>query len=130
MWKRRELENYICRREVLISYARHGQPDDLFGLAERDRRAQAMTEAIDEVSSALATLGHPDPWSSEIKATDEFLDPVFKTFFAKLKLPLTFRKSDYHQLAAFVPVADIDPEISEKLDRIADVANSARPRRD
>ena len=129
MWSRRELENYLCRREVLISFAVHDQPDDLFGAAERERRALAMEESIDEVAQALATLGHPSPWSPEIKATDDFLDPVFKKFFGKLHLPLTFRKADYHRLAAFIAAADIDPEIGEKLDQIVAVQRKANPRK-
>jgi len=128
MWQRRELENYFCQRDVLLHYARHDQPDDLFGQAEKDRRVNAMEEAIKEVSEALRTLGKPDPWSYDIKATDEFLDPLFKTFFDKIGLPLTFRKSDYHLLAKFVPPEQIDPEITEKLNQILAVAQNARPR--
>ena len=75
----------------------------------------------------LRTLDKPDPWSREVKATDDFLDPVFRKFFSKLHLPLTFRKSDYHVLARFVPKELFDPEIKEKLDRIAAVAETATP---
>jgi energy-coupling factor transporter ATP-binding protein EcfA2 len=127
MWDRREIENYFCTEEVLMAYARSNQTDDLFGLAERDRRVQAMRESIREVADALRTLDKPDPWSREIKATDDFLDPVFRKFFSKLHLPLTFRKSDYHVLARFVPKELFDPEIKEKLDRIAAVAETATP---
>ncbi|MEK7637648.1 MAG: AAA family ATPase [Patescibacteria group bacterium] len=128
MWERREIENYFCREDVLVEYARHGQPDDLFGIAEGDRREESMRAAIEEVSSALLTLGKSDPWSGEIKATDDFLDPVFKAFFKKLGLPLVFRKADYHQLAGLVPRAAIPGEVSAKLDAIAAVAKDARPR--
>jgi hypothetical protein len=128
MWQRRELENYFCRRSVLLAYARHDQPDDLFGLAERDRRVRAMEESINEVAQALATLNRPEPWSADIKATDEFLDPLFKKFFEKLELPLTFRKSDYHLLADFVPRREIDADIVEKLNQIIAVAQAAKPK--
>lgn len=127
MWNRREIENYFCTEEVLMAYARSNQTGDLFGLAERDRRVQAMRESIREVSDALRTLGKPDPWSREVKATDDFLDPVFRKFFSKLGLPLTFRKSDYYVLARFVPREQFDPEIKEKLDQIAAVAARATP---
>jgi hypothetical protein len=129
MWDRREIENYFCTEEVLLAYARYEQTDDLFGLAERGRREQVMRESIREVAGALMTLGKPDPWSREVKATDDFLDPVFRKFFAKLELPLTFRKSDYHMLARFVPRKQIDSEIVEKLDQIAAVADRATPAR-
>ena len=126
MWQRRELENYFCTEEVLMAYAHGDQPEDLFEHAERPKRHQAMREAIDEVSQALRVLGKPDPWSPEIKATDDFLDPLFKAFFKKLSLPLTFRKTDYHVLASLVPKNALQPEISEKLDAIVELANKAR----
>lgn len=86
-----------------------------------------MKESIAEVSQALTTLGKPSPWSADIKATDEFLDPLFKSYFKKLRLPLTFRKAYYHELAHLVPLNEIDPEIREKLDAIARVAGRSRP---
>jgi len=128
MWKQRELENYFCTEEVLMAYARGDQPDDLFGDAERQRREQAMREAVAEVAHALSTLGKPDPWSPDIKATDDFLDPLFKAFFKKLSLPLIFRKADYHELASLVPKNAIRREISEKLDSIVELASKAKPR--
>jgi len=129
VWKRREIENYLCMEEVLLAYADADQPpDDLFGLAERQRREQAMREAIAEVSTALKTLGRPDPWSPDIKASDDFLDPLFKKYFEKLGLPNLLRKTDYHILARLVPREKIDPEVVEKLDAIATVAQKAKPR--
>lgn len=37
MWRKKELENYLCTEEVLLSYARHELPSDLFGEAEAQR---------------------------------------------------------------------------------------------
>ncbi|MBE3134549.1 MAG: AAA family ATPase [Acidobacteria bacterium] len=122
MWQQREIENYFCTEEVLLAFATHAQADDLFGQAEAQRRYQVMGKAIRDVSAARETLGGPQPWSSDIKATDDFLDPVFRKFFSELGLPLTFRKSDYHALAKLLPKESIDPEVIEKLDVIADVA--------
>lgn len=129
MWKRRELENYFCSESVLLTFARGQTLGDLFTLAERPRRVQAMRESIAEVSQALSTLGRPSPWSEDIKATDEFLDPLFKSYFKKLELPLAFRKADYHHLASLVPASEIEAEIREKLDAIVEVAKKARPQR-
>lgn len=128
MWRRREIENYFCTEDMLLAYARHDQTDDLFGMAEAGRREQAMREAIAEVSSALQTLGKGDPWSADIKSSDEFLDPLFKKFFEKLALPLRLRKSEYHILASLVPMEKLDGEITEKLDAIVNVAKCAKPR--
>ncbi len=129
-WRRREIENYFCTEEVLMAYAHGETPDDLFTLALRDTRERAMREAITEVTVALRTFGKPDPWSVDLKAADEFLDPVFRIFFAKLSLPLGLRKSDYHLLARLMPGDKLDPEIKDKLDLIAKVSRKARPRTD
>jgi ABC-type lipoprotein export system ATPase subunit len=128
MWRRREIENYFCMEDVLLSYARYDLPNDLFGQAESRQREQAMREAIQEVTQALKTLNKPDPWSSDVKATDEFLDPLFKKYFEKLNLPLQLRKAEYHVLASLAPKEDLDPEIKEKLDAIVAVAARAKPR--
>lgn len=130
MWERCEIENYVCSQNVLLAFAHHDLPDDLFGQAERAPREHAMKEAIDEVTQALHTLGRPDPWSPDIKATDEFLDPVFRKFYEKLMLPLEFRKSDYHRLAQLVPADQISDDVRQKLSAIATIAENARPRLD
>jgi hypothetical protein len=89
-----------------------------------------MEETIQEIESALAALGKPSPWGSDLKASDDFLDPLFRKFYQKLGLPNLMRKTDYHTLAPFVPAAAIDNEIREVLDAIVQTANQARPRRD
>ena len=122
MWKRRELENYLCQRETLLRFAEDQgrRQGELFGAAWRT----AMEEAIREVEEALQTLGK-DPWSSNIKASDDFLEPLFKKFYERLGLPNLMSKTDYHELAAFVPKHEIDKEIREALDAIAAVASKA-----
>jgi len=129
-WKKRELENYLCMEEVLLAYAKHDLPDNLFGRAEEARRLNAMKESISEVASALKTLKRLEIWSPDIKATDEFLDPLFDKYFEKLGLTNLLRKSDYHILARLVPKDKIDPEIIEKLDAIVETAKKAKPRVD
>lgn len=124
MWRRREIENYFCTRDVLIAFARSEFQDDLLGR----QRVAAMEQSIDEVAEALRTLGKPDPWSADLKATDDFLDPVFKVFYRKLGLPLEFRKGDYYTLAALVSKSAVDAEVVEKLDIIEKTAASGRPR--
>ena len=113
---------------VILAFSRHGLADDLFGRAEGQRREGLMREALAEVEAALQTLDKPGQWSPDVKATNEFLDPLFKKYFAKLQLPLQLRKSDYHILASLVPPDLLDREVSEKLDAIVRVAKRARPR--
>jgi hypothetical protein len=126
MWRRREIENYFCMEDVLVAYARYDLANDLFGHAERQRREQVMREAIVEVTQALKTLNKPDPWSPDVKATDEFLDPLFRKFFEKLDLPLQLRKAEYHVLASLTPKEKLDAEIKEKLDAIVVAASRAK----
>lgn len=126
-WRSREIENYLADREVLLRWAEATGTDKLGPLFGNGWRAQ-MEEAITEIEAAMTTLGR-NPWSDEIKATDEFLDPLFERFFSKVGLPNLLRKSDYHQLAAFLEDDEIDPEVTEVLDLISEVASAASPRK-
>jgi hypothetical protein len=125
MWQKREIENYLCMESVLFAYARHEQADDLFGKAEADRRVRTMRECIQEVTNALQTLGRPAPWSADVKASDDFLNPLFERYFQKLGLPNLLRKTDYHVLARLVPKENIDQEVAATLDGIVAVARKA-----
>ena len=128
-WKRRELENYLCTTETLLAFAEaQGQKHQgqLFGVGWRN----AMGQAIAEIEQALAALAKPSPWGPDIKASDDFLGPLFSRFYQKLELPNLMRKTDYHELARFVPRPAIDAEISEKLDGILATASRAIPRKD
>ena len=123
-WKRREIENYIvCQKEILIDWAQ----------AEAERRGEVpqlvstMEEAIDEIEKALATLGKGSPWSPDTKVSDDFLDPLFESFFKKLGLENLMRKTNYHTLVQYVPSDQIDSEVSEVLDGILEIANLAKP---
>ncbi len=65
-----------------MTYARYGQEENnLFGLAETERRTKAMEESIREVVQAPETLNKPDtiPWSVET-VFDDFLDPRSEIF--------------------------------------------------
>ena len=130
MWKRRELENYLCMEEVLLAYARGRKSDDLFSVAESSRREKAMRESIREVAKAIETLYERGPWSPDIKASDVFLDRLFDIYFKKLDMDNLLLKNDYHVLAGLVPKEKIDPEIVEKLDAIVAIAERAKPKDD
>ncbi len=123
MWSRREIENYLMRRDVLEAWATGDQADDLFA----QMRLSAMRDAIVQIETAQRTLGK-DIWSPDIKATDEVLDPIFRRYFELTKQPLRFRKADYHGLVRFVPAGEVDAEVGAKLDRIYAAAQRAQPR--
>ncbi|GAB4177301.1 MAG: ATP-binding protein [Rhodocyclaceae bacterium] len=127
-WTRREIENYLCQEATLLAWAEaqgREQAGDLFAASWRE----AMQTAIGKIRSALAELGKPAPDSPDLKASDDFLDPLFKRFYEALKLPDLMRKTDYHTLAPYVSADALAPEVREKLDAIAEVAGRARPRR-
>lgn len=125
-WTRREIENYLAQRPTLLRWAQASGTEN-YGPLFGDRWLTQMESAIDEIENAMKTLGR-SPWTEEVKATDDFLDPLFARFFGKLELPNLLRKSDYHQLAAFIEPSDIDPEILEVLDLIVETAGNASPR--
>ena len=74
---------------------------------------------------ALALGNREDRWWRTVKASDEFMDPVFEDFFQELGLPNLIRKTDYHRLAALVPKEMIASEVTEVLDAIVKVSRSA-----
>lgn len=131
IWKRREIENYLCTSATLEAYARasaiEAEPSPLFREQEAEKRLGAMRQAIAEVTSALTTLGKGSPWDPDIKVSDDFLKPLFEAYFKKLGLPNLMAKKNFYELAEYVPDGEIAPEILEKLDAIARVAESAEP---
>ena len=87
-----------------------------------------MRESIEEIEAALRTLGTKGlPWDPDIKASDDFLVPLFRAYFGKLGLPNLMQKKNFYELADSVPEHDLAPEITDVLDAIAEVASSATP---
>ena len=127
-WKRREIENYIVySKQVLIDwvYAEVGEQTD--GPLFSADRVSTIEKTITEIEKARITLRQESPWSPDIKITDDFLDGLFETFFEKLELPNLMRKTNYHTLVQYLPAEQIDPEVTEVLDSILEVANKAVP---
>jgi hypothetical protein len=86
-----------------------------------------MEESIQEIERSLRTLGKPSPWSPDLRVSDEFLTPLFALFFQKIGMYNLMAKSNFHVLARYVPVEQIDPEVGEVLDLIGRTADSAKP---
>ena len=127
MWKKREIENYFCRREVLLKFAESTAEVDgpLFEHGLKPKRIQVMAEEITKLTSALKLFGKQSPWSDDIKATDDFLDPLFKNYSKELGIPLVLRKNGYSALVEFLSKEEIDQEVVDKLDAIVKVAKRA-----
>ncbi len=129
-WRRREIENYIVTRDVLLAWARSFAADNSDGPLFQTRWVDQMENSIAEIEAALTTLRAPSPWSDDIKVTDDFLDPLFDSFFDKLGLPNIMRKTNYHVLVDFIGAEALDDEIAEVLDLLMESAGRAQPRRD
>ena len=114
-WKKREIENYMCSRDLLLRWVRVQSP--LF--------LQSMEDAISEVENARRILGQTSPWDGNTKVSEDFLVPLFRSFYEKTGLGSQVSKSDYHFLVRHMEVADIDPEVVTVLDSIVDVASQA-----
>ena len=118
MWSKREIENYLCSRRTLEAFARDPKRERSLGPVF----VEAMRTAIEGVESALARLGKPSPWGGDLKVSDEFLVPLFKSYFAELEQYNTMPKNELHRLVEYVPDDEIDEEVREKLDVIGSVA--------
>lgn len=127
MWRKNEIENYLCTKTTLLDYARndHSTHHDLLDYPEIQRRVTAMEESIKETNEYSQRFKDKDIWSPDLKASEDVLKPLFKEYFKKLSLYNIMDKSDYHILSRFVPKEDIDPEVIEKLDAIVETAKRA-----
>ena len=129
MWKRHEIENYLCSSETLVAYAQASVKEALGGTmfesSEAAKWGDLMKECIKGVVPGYAWSDPQDRWWSTMKASDDFLDRVFEEFYRKLGLPNLMRKTHYHVLAGHVPPHLIDPEVREVLDAIVETALQA-----
>jgi hypothetical protein len=125
MWQKREIENYLVTRQSLRAFVQSDlDRSNLFQSVEAQKRVTILEQCLAELEQALKITGKPDPWGSEIKVTDDFLDPLFRLFYERLGIPQKTFKRDYHALAEAVSIEDLDPEIEVILDAIYAVARA------
>ena len=86
---------------------------------------RAMRRSIESIEAAMKKLGKGSPWDPLVKASDDFLNPLFADYFERLGLPNVMLKKSFHVLARHVPKDEIDAEIMGQLDAIAAVADGA-----
>ncbi len=127
-WKRCEIENYIVYgKQVLIDWAWAEVSQHTEGQLFAANWMSVMEDTIKEIENALVTLGKGSPWSPNVKVSTDFLDPLFASFYKKLKLPNLMQKTNYHTLVRYVKSDQIDPEVVDVLDAILEVVNRAKP---
>jgi hypothetical protein len=128
---RREIENYLIDPNVLLRYAESlaegGTGLPLFDSAQIGKNIDAMNQAIEDNVPPRAMRDRSDPWWVNVKASEEFLEPLFVSFFQRLGLPNLISKTDFHQLARFVRVDDIPEEIRDLLDLIRSASRESKP---
>lgn len=128
MWSRREIENYLVTPSSLRQFVQLGlRDDDLIEQAERRNRIEKLETSLAAITDALTITNKPDPWGSDIKVTDDFLDPLFKHYYEQLGIPQQTFKRDYHGLADAIPVEEIAPEVRAVLDALFETASHATP---
>ena len=128
VWRRCEIENYIVlNKQVLINWAWAEAEEHIADVQFPTLWVSTIDQTIDDIEKALETLGQESPWSPNTKVSTEFLDPLFTSFFKKLGLPNLMQKTNYHTLVQFVQADQIDPEVTDVLDAILEVANKAKP---
>jgi ABC-type lipoprotein export system ATPase subunit len=133
MWQRREIENYLCQPQTLLAFAAAQEADalagPLFAGPATRFRSDWMQESIQDNVPPAALRDSEHSWWKDTKASDDFLDLVFRSYFGKLGLPISLmKKSDYHILAKFVPKELISPEVVDVLDAILAQSAKAKPR--
>ena len=117
VWTRREIENYLALPAVLVRHAEGEEPDDLVGRAMRERRGEAMRKAIAQVEHGFRLMRR-DPWSPEVKSSEELLPPIFATYHELLGVPDKTNKGDFHVLASLMLADEIAPEVAAVLDAL------------
>jgi len=128
MWSQREIENLVVTPESLQGFVQQGlDSNDLLENAEIKNRLELLGESLAELEKALELINKPDPWGSDIKVTDDFLDPLFRQFFQKLGTPQQIFKRDYHGLAKSIPLEQISEEVGLVLDKVFEVSQKANP---
>jgi hypothetical protein len=124
IWRKREIENYLFIFEALLNYARaKGAPEGA------DERAKLMQSIIQNSLPPFAYNDLNDPWWVNTKVSEDYLERIFRAYAAQTGTPM-LRKADFYLLVPFIPKDKIDPEVTEKLDAIVEVARQAKPYED
>ncbi len=127
MWEKSEIENYLCNRNAILSYVTEGlERETLFGNSEIAERERTIKKEIEKLEEASKIMKKPEPFSNDIKASDDFLVPLFENFNEALNKPksMALQKKDFYKLVEHIPPEEIDEEVKLVLDKIVKVAKS------
>ena len=124
MWKKYEIENYLCNHDAIISYISDGfDRGDIFCNLEISVREDQIEKEIKKLESAFKTLNKPEIFSDDIKASDDFLIPLFENFNKSLGKPksMSLQKKDFYKLVKHIKKEEIADEVEDVLDKIVEI---------
>lgn len=91
MWKKREIESYLCTKSTLLAYARSSGtsefPEPLFAVAEANLRIQTMKMAIEEIETAMERLGRRVSLGRRYQGKRRFPDTALQCLFRQTWSP-------------------------------------------
>ncbi|OHD54777.1 MAG: hypothetical protein A2Y33_02065 [Spirochaetes bacterium GWF1_51_8] len=121
-WNRREIENYIPIPYTLTRYLENLNFSGLFF----QQNIPLLNEIINKRIPPVALENPTDSWWNDTKMTDDFLDKIFETYLLQTNQSSSImNKSKYYLLLQYAKPEEIDPEVTEKLDAIYEVARRA-----
>ncbi|MDR1183143.1 MAG: ATP-binding protein [Bacteroidales bacterium] len=116
-WKKRELENYFAKPDLLIKHAKSLQGE--YPQFSQQQLEQAMQQAISDYTLPAYLKNPDDEWWNTAKLSDDWLDKIFPAFYRQLGISVGVNfKKNYYQLISLLDKKDISIEVSEKLDAI------------
>ncbi|MBN9692606.1 MAG: AAA family ATPase [Verrucomicrobia bacterium] len=139
-WRRYEVENYFVTPELLAAFATEAYQDmELF-----NGQRQAIQEVLDQLilekvfdgsegDFRIYRKAQPEVarliWEtkSERRKLSAFAEEFFRRLAERISLPMLCRKGELHRLIAKVDPNHIPAEVSEKLDVLEAVFQSAIP---
>ncbi|MCX5796463.1 MAG: AAA family ATPase [Elusimicrobia bacterium] len=130
-WQRYEIENYYVTPDLILRFVT-GIFDQEGGLFT-ELNVNTMREVLDEhllkkvFAGDRQQLDEYKQASASLQKTllnnlkmSEFAEGVFEEFARRQKQPILLRKGEYCQMIEYVASGDLPPEVTEKLDRLAE----------
>jgi ABC-type cobalamin/Fe3+-siderophores transport system ATPase subunit len=114
-WRKRELENYFCKPEILLRWA-DSKAHSLFTGNYRE----IMENCIRDLTAPQFFNDPNAEWWDNEKLGD-WAEMILKEFSKRTNQPMVLRKGTFYELIAFLKIEEIDLEITEKLDAIYQV---------
>lgn len=135
-WRRYEIENYIVSPETLLNYVHENGDAPLMMEPARAILDEMTLEQVFRGNEQLfSDWKRLEPnlsrlvWetqAAQVKMSD-FAEDFFRQVAAKTSSPMLLRKGELYKLIPYVDADFVDPEISEKLDMLADLFENAEP---